>query len=183
MPDKLSSVARHFAFWLCFSKKRCPANFNCLYKAFFLIFPSPVYLLSVLKLDIMSKELPTSYRINQTCPAKLETIQIVRLFWTFGNVREKRFELISRKMTNDDEWLWNSVKCKIWFTMVAYPVDKSGSTTGGQSGQCQLGNLNHNKNSFDNLYSSHNSRWNCPVISFSDESETFHCICTTILSQ
>ena len=63
-------------------KKRCPANFNCLYKAFFSILLSPVYLLIVLKLDVMSRELPNSYRIYRTCPAKFETVQIVCLFWT-----------------------------------------------------------------------------------------------------
>ena len=37
MPDKLSGVARHFAFWPCLSKKDVQPISICLYKAFFLI--------------------------------------------------------------------------------------------------------------------------------------------------
>ncbi len=122
--DKLSSVAGHFEFWPCFAKKRCPANFNCLYKPFFLIFLSLVYLLIALKMDVMSRQLPNSYRINRTCPAKFETVQIFQKNDQFVSQflpkkRELSWKTVWINIAKDDEWLWNNLTCKIWLTRAA----------------------------------------------------------------
>ena len=135
MPDKLSGVAGHIAFWPCISNKRCPANINCLYKAFFLILLSPVELLiywgwtlcpeswqtftgSTGHVRQNSKKFKCLFILDLEFFQKLMNLSVnsCKKTWTFANVREKRSELISRKMTNDDEWWWNSVKSQIWFT-------------------------------------------------------------------
>ncbi len=65
------------------SQKRCPVNFNCLYRAFFLILLSVVYLLTVMKLDVMSKELPTLFGSTGHIRQNSKPFKLFLLDWEF----------------------------------------------------------------------------------------------------
>ncbi len=137
MPDILSSVARHFVSARC-PPKKMSSQYQLPCQGILLDFALtghagllPNFTEVGHHVQRVSKHLPDLPDMSDIIRISSNCLFIFKNWWiclsipvkrmrTFMKFCDKRSELISRKMTNDGEWWWNSAKCKIWFTRNLY---------------------------------------------------------------